>query len=471
MLLLSWLVVGGVTLACASSYFIPRYAMLAMPYLMIVVALLLYAGRRRRLPGHVILGGLIALNVANGQGRFFPPFSSPPLAVYARNSAFLERSREYLADHESNQRAVSRLVAAAPHTTIVTDYPFGHLLGVPRLGYVETPLAGYCDELDTAFIPTFRELSRWFDERSGEPIVVLASEPAWNVPAAGAQVLYRDELEPPLVAVRLEPDEAARFAVQLREVILAIRASHVEELARDGRWEYAEQRFAELERIDADLGAVVIARLPAVGGRTREAVEQLEALIAARPELFAARAALGDLYYADDDWSAAAVQFEAAHQLQPASATVRLKLAAVWLRLAEWDRAEQLLGTWIEEGDAPAPTLFLYGQVALRQGAMHDAAARFAAALAAGELGGQEESLARYWVAREQLRQGEILAARSELERVVQLAPESADAWYWLGVARHRQGEIDAALAALEAALVRDPEHAMARDLKASLTP
>jgi Flp pilus assembly protein TadD len=140
-LLLGWLVVAGGVAAVALivQFPVPRYFTIVVPFLYLVAGSLWFRDLRWRPWALGSVAALIALNLVNRSGLFFPSIEQ-----WSRNGPALERSHEYLADHRSTMRAMREIAAKLQaDEALVAGAPFAFYLSLPRLGYVEAPIRGY----------------------------------------------------------------------------------------------------------------------------------------------------------------------------------------------------------------------------------------------------------------------------------------------------------------------------------------
>ena len=79
---------------------------------------------------------LVIFGCLNQYGALLPSTS----IVRCRSGETLERSREFLIDLEANRRICRELEEKYFHKKIVVKYPFAHMLTIPEMGYVTTPL-------------------------------------------------------------------------------------------------------------------------------------------------------------------------------------------------------------------------------------------------------------------------------------------------------------------------------------------
>lgn len=135
---------------------------------------------------------ILVWNAGNRDGRWLPDLErlAPGTSAYPY---LLERSREYLDDHYVRLDFVR---AAAQHSegrTIVTEYPYGYLLAVPRLGWVDEPADGFSLSHRSSFYTSFRDFA--FD-----------SAPSGLIPADG----WLAAVEHPTGAKPMRPSTLAR---------------------------------------------------------------------------------------------------------------------------------------------------------------------------------------------------------------------------------------------------------------------
>ncbi|MFO0946061.1 MAG: hypothetical protein U1D30_08960 [Planctomycetota bacterium] len=209
--LFSWICVIGTILATTRVILLPRYLLLAIPFLFSILGLLFFKEKPFRLSIAIGFICLIFFNGLNSHGRFFPSISNAIGEEYARTGALLERSREYLADHEANLRAMKYLETHCPDDVIIAGHPFVYFLSHPRLGYVKKPLRGLTINEFSIFWPYFRDI-REIDatEIPPHPVEVtvrntyyqysLTFQRPW--PDKNDQILFKDDLTPPLVIFR-----------------------------------------------------------------------------------------------------------------------------------------------------------------------------------------------------------------------------------------------------------------------------
>ena len=206
-----WTFLCGMLLANWMYIFIPRYFTSAMPFLVLALAVLLYEKWRAPRLAPVLLMSLIALNLVNLDGKLYPPiyslgtpiFDREPL-IHPRSCAFTERSREYLLDHEANIQAMQLLDTEYPDSPVLIAIPQRYYLMKPRLGYVSSPRKVLEAETFADSIRNFRNAMLAVDEGALEPILYWTGRMRSTLPPPepGDDILFQDDLEPPLIVYR-----------------------------------------------------------------------------------------------------------------------------------------------------------------------------------------------------------------------------------------------------------------------------
>lgn len=157
MLLYCWSFIVLLVVASDQMALMVRYLTAGIPLLFIVLA-----ASRFRPAIAVIALALLAWNTANRDGRFLPDLDERFAPGGSGLPFLLERSREYLPDHQLRMRFVETAAKHSQGRPIVTEYPYGYLLSVPRLGWVNEPSHGFSTYHGSQFYTNFRE----FDFRS-----------------------------------------------------------------------------------------------------------------------------------------------------------------------------------------------------------------------------------------------------------------------------------------------------------------
>lgn len=201
-LVFSWLMIGGMFASMLRWIAMPRYFTAAMPfvYVALVTAWLTLPWRRSWL--HVALAGLLAFNLANRAGQFFPEMrrlAGADLAADAvlsiHSCAFQERSREYLAEQRGLLALFAELERAHGQRPLLAPRPYSFLARLPRLGYVTKPLEVHEATDFGATLVTFCQLQRAARQEGvqREPALLAAnlSRVALPAPTARDQIIAR----------------------------------------------------------------------------------------------------------------------------------------------------------------------------------------------------------------------------------------------------------------------------------------
>ncbi len=197
-------------------------------------------------------------------------------------------------------------------------------------------------------------------------------------------------------------------------------------------------------------------------GRAAEALPDLEALHAERPDEPAVVTSLSIALQAAGRADDAHRLLEAAVERQPRQAVLRLNLAASYERQGDTARALDQLDAILAVDPQQADAHVRRGLILSRTGHKEEALRAFDAGAAAGA--GDPQPWLYAGIQAAEL--GRFAEARERLERVVALDPAQFEAWATLGPIRARLGDREGSAAALErAAEIRpdDPRLAQAR--------
>ncbi|MBX7074750.1 MAG: tetratricopeptide repeat protein [Pirellulales bacterium] len=221
-----WTAVIGLLLVLSRIYTIPRYLTMPLVYVWIVLAVSLFQRLKAGGWGLGLVALVIAFNLANASGRFLPALPSEDV-FQSRTGAFLERSREYLADHRENLALVKALEHEARDRAIVTAAPFVHFLSKPALGYVKSPLHGY--SVNTYTTETFPAVSTLRDAPAERLVFVWATNRfvplalcAMPEPQAGDRIIYKAGAPVSLVAFERGDDDPRISPLERKERYLAL---------------------------------------------------------------------------------------------------------------------------------------------------------------------------------------------------------------------------------------------------------
>ena len=438
--LFGWLVLLATVAALAQIYTIPRYLLLPLVFLWVNLGLVLFARPRWRRWAWGAAAIVIGLNLANARGQFFPPIASID-EFDQRTGALLERSREYLKDHRANIAAVQYLVNNAGSRPIIAPNPYVHFLSLPRLGYVERPLAGYA--ANSFQTPAFPPLEQFRDRAdAGDPLVVWIANrfaPIVNCrllrpdPAGGDELLHYSKLDP---AAETTPSLAIYEHRVVRPGPATRRLTPAEKHAAIVAWLFpADDLMTRLDRLIAEqqfasaveLCRQALATEPMRGdlrlryallleeiGQAPAAIAELERIIDDAPANRAARLALARIFLDDKRTVEAIAQFEEVLRREPQSFTTWLQLAQVHGLAGNFAAARQALNRAVELEPRHAGARLL---------------------------------LARTWRA-----EGDHAAARRSLEAAIAAISDSADLWGELGQCAVDVRDYSAAITALRRA-------------------
>ncbi|MBY0588583.1 hypothetical protein K2X85_15520 [bacterium] len=127
---------------------VPRYLAVTVPFLYVLwIAGWQKVHARSTIP---ILLTVAGFNLVNWNGTFYPELGAgaervtgAPKPFFAGEGSFLERSHEYLADHQANLDAARVLDLQAGKDAILAPIPFAYFLAYPDFGYISRPLKTY----------------------------------------------------------------------------------------------------------------------------------------------------------------------------------------------------------------------------------------------------------------------------------------------------------------------------------------
>lgn len=136
---------------------------------------------------------LVVFGCLNQYGALLPS----PSVVRCRSGETLERSREFLIDLEGNRRICRELEERYFNEKIVVKYPFAHMLTIPEMGYVKTPLPNVYSMGMRPMVSSAKEFSR---ELLTDPETLYLYSPnvyeyytrPWLRPKKGDLILFQD---------------------------------------------------------------------------------------------------------------------------------------------------------------------------------------------------------------------------------------------------------------------------------------
>jgi len=404
LLVFSWLMILSLIAAIASTYSLPRYLTISLPFLYLILGATLFApvAWRQWVSAAFVL--LIAFNLLNAKGQMFPEFDSE-----GRTGAHLERSREYLADHLSNIKAVETLAALPANTKIVAGNPFVQFLSLPRLGYVDRPREGYA--LNNFTGPTFESGMSLPKDTPRDAVFVYiesAQTPRGVIPPAEASpgnevaVLYNDRQEHPLVVYRRTWDPA----IATEDLALWYRGLLAPSLNLFGQ-----------------------AQTLADAGRLEEAAALYEQVVEQDPNDAAGRLGLGRVLVNLKQQERALEQFQEAVRLDPENSEAHQLLGTMLAALALYDEATAELSQAVTLDNENSDAYYALGKAYDRQRKFAEAADAYAEAVRIKP----ENSQYHYDLGNALLLQGKYPEAVVALREAIRLRPEWPEAANSLG--------------------------------------
>ncbi|MBY0587267.1 hypothetical protein K2X85_08835 [bacterium] len=230
-----WIAVLGMLVSSYLFIYTPRYFFCILPIFFITVAIELFFIRRHNYVYFPIIAIFAAFNFANVSGRFYPDVSTFFVTGFSQLSSltprlcvFTERSREYLKDHRSTIALIKQLEDHHSGTPVFAPIPYEFYLRNPALGYVSKPLNTFSATTLTEAMMGLKRLYSESDRSGGinhslRPIMIYFGDSRLAVPrpTEDADWVYRDRLEPSLLAYRLHlPEESLRSERELEEWFL-----------------------------------------------------------------------------------------------------------------------------------------------------------------------------------------------------------------------------------------------------------
>jgi tetratricopeptide (TPR) repeat protein len=409
LIVVGWTIIFGMLTALWFVYCLPRYFILILPFLYLTLGLLLFSRPRLRGFGLVVVSALVVFNLANMNGAFFPAIDRAPHDAL-RTGAMLERSREYLRDHQSNIAGMSKLASSHPDASIIAPSPYVHFLSLPRLGYVDRPLQGF--SLSRYHAGTFKsglELPKQAPRNvvfvrvrnsfaTGEvPAPEPSDEMIWN----DRNVNPRSPLE---IFRRSWPTTVAAAELAERYLMIVVPSRGLVErghiAAREGRFDDARKFY-------------------------------LDALAAG-----------------------------ASQPDSPVQVDVRMGLAVISFQQRQWPAVVENLRIVTKLDPQRASAFDLLGRALAELGVWDEAAESFRGAVRLDPA----NLVAWKGLANAELRRRHYAAAAAALDNAARLTPDDADLFYLLGAARQQAGDLSGAIAAYDRALVLRTDWAAAKN-------
>jgi Flp pilus assembly protein TadD len=406
--LFAWIVILATLAVLSRMYTIPRYLTLPLIFLWFNVGLMAFHRLRWNVVATVFIAAIVAFNLLNMEGRFYPPATSYD-RFDGRTGAFLERSREYLADHRANIELVNALKREANGRRIVTFNPFVHFLSLPSLGYVDAPLAGYA--------------ANSFHTETFPPVARLRQDPPQDLLFAWAA----NRFAPLAQCVFPQPGFGDRVLY-----------------AQGGVGSLVAFQVGALERLDAVARKNRYLQMLWPGDTLVEEAERLLAV---------------------GERSAAIEAYLRALEREPLRLDVRRRLVDLLVAAGQHDAALAQCRFLLEQGSQDVATHKLMAAILMDAGRFSEAVEHAQAAIALkpddadayvtlGVIEGRGQRLER---------------AAAAFRTAIDYQPTSAAAHYWLGVTQMKQGDEARALESLQRAVALDPRHAEAHAALADL--
>jgi tetratricopeptide (TPR) repeat protein len=496
-----WTAVIGLLVVLSRIYTIPRYLTMPLVYVWIVLAVSLFQRLKAGGWGLGLVALVIVFNLANASGRFLPALPSEDV-FQSRTGAFLERSREYLADHRENMALVKALEHEARDRAIVTAAPFAHFLSKPALGYVKSPLRGY--SVNTYTTETFPAVSTLRDAPAERLVFVWATNRfvplalcAMPEPQAGDRIIYRAGAPVSLVAFERGGDDDPRISpLERKERYLALLfpgdaskgeaerledagdlagaiAAYREVLSAEPLRLGARYRLAALlARVGDDAAALaeyrillentsndvsiylVMIELMARQGQVAEGVELMRSAVDRFPRDVRFWNWLGRLYGVQANWSSAQSAFVKAVELDKTNADAWYGLGGTRLKLSRRDEARQAWERAVEIDPRHVGATLALAELLLDTGDESGAVDRLRGAVAAGSTSDALQNLLAWLLATspdDKLRDGK--EAVRLAEGICAEHPDRASYLDTLAAAYAADGRFEEALGASDRAL------------------
>ena len=429
----AWSIVLGMLLLLSLAYSIPRYMLLPLPFLWIIVARLVIRDRKVSWLAAAPIAMVLGFNLANQDGRFYPSFPSEAKIDY-RTGAILERSREYLQDHRANQEAVAYLREHCADRTIMAGNPFVHFLALPRLGYVSEPLNGY--SMSTYETDTFPTVEHLPQGDVTNPVFVHVfnrftqnSRGAIPPPSDNDLVLWQDDH---------------------RESPITIYEKRVNPLSTE-----EENKIRLISTVWPIERQFDLAKALAEQGEVDRALRVYDTLLELDPNHHDARFALAGVQAAEGMHEEAANNYRTVLKFREDVPEVYVAYAELLMQMDNFEEAERILWQAVSISPENAPALRALGGALLRRNEYREALEAFSRASK------EEPEDARTWlmigVVRGRL--GDRAGAISALEKALFLEPAMAEAHQELATVFVMQGDVGAAIDHFQRALYFRPEY------------
>lgn len=202
-----WIAFLGLMASMFKVEVLPRYLTLGVVLVYLAFGAAMALGPRRRILAAAGLCIVLVWNVGRLSETVFGGSG-------ADRPGTAERNRLYLTTVRAEQDAMRWVEANCAEAPIVTGYPHSLFLALPRYGYVDRPLGGYM--LAGAEVPGFKAYPQLLADAPADAVFIHVGGMNWGQrpsvppPQPDDEILYHDDLTPPLVVYRKhwDPDAA-----------------------------------------------------------------------------------------------------------------------------------------------------------------------------------------------------------------------------------------------------------------------
>ncbi|MBX7166439.1 MAG: tetratricopeptide repeat protein [Pirellulales bacterium] len=316
------MVIVASVLSILKLVFVPRYFVVGTPLLWVLLGTLLFSVPRARQTAWIALAVMIGLNLYNQHGALFPAMTTAGPGL-GRMGCFLERSREYWADHQSMIDATGFLAANFPAGPVVSPGPCGCFLTRPLAGYVPRPVPVYQSET-------------MLDPGSKRAIDLLVDMPAdlilLHIPRA-RHVNCQLQIPPP------DEDDLVLWTDHLpQQAIIYRRRNPDGSTCNEADWQefYIEHLY---EWFDPQRRTMLTASALLRAGRTERAQQLLEGYLEQYPHDVTLLAMQAGIHVQQHDFAAAVACAQRAVAADPQQAEAHDSLGAAWLAQGEVTQA------------------------------------------------------------------------------------------------------------------------------------
>jgi tetratricopeptide (TPR) repeat protein len=434
-----WLTLVGtcLTIALYVRFPVPRYFMVAVPWVWILAGVWWGGVMRWERGAAVALAAMCAVNLVNTNGRFFPVSADMP-----RNGPALERSGEYRADHRAAMEAMKVVVAQGPEAKLLASHPWNYYAAIPRLGFTNDPQGGYT--INPIVRPEFKVAGELFRDHPRELVVVYCeNQPAKlgeitiPLPEEEDEILYDDGAASPLIVYRKRFEESPE--------------------AYD-RWLLAHYWYDDTLENRPALSLTTRAAVLAKQGFADQAEALLRLAIERDPEDSRSGLALAEMLRRRGLVAAAGLRCMQVLAREPEHARAHLVLGSCRYQQGNLAAADEELKQALEDPESAGEAKYWLGLVRWKQTEVAEAESLLVEAAESG----WNEGVVQAQLGQLQLERGELERAERSLERSVEVQPELALAHYLWGLVRREQGDLSGAAAHLQDAVRREPKNSEA---------